>query len=140
MDMNRMRIALAAVCLLALGALASLPVHAQRGGHGGYRGYSGHGHGGHGGHSHWRGSVGFYFGAPLYAPYYFPSYYYPSPYYYSYPSAVYGLPATPPVYVERSEGQAPAESQPPAVAYWYFCPDSNAYYPYVRECSSEWQR
>jgi hypothetical protein len=30
--MNRMRIAIATICLLALGALVSLPVHAQRGG------------------------------------------------------------------------------------------------------------
>jgi len=23
--------------------------------------------------------------------------------------------------------------------YWYFCPDSNAYYPYVSSCTSGWQ-
>ena len=24
--------------------------------------------------------------------------------------------------------------------YWYFCPDSDAYYPYVKECASPWHR
>jgi hypothetical protein len=23
--------------------------------------------------------------------------------------------------------------------YWYYCPDSNAYYPYVSSCASDWQ-
>lgn len=128
--MTRTRIARATICLLVMGALASLPAHAQRGGHRGYGGHS------HGGHSHWRGSVGFYFGVPLYAPYYYPA----APYYYSYPPAAYGLPAAPTVYVERSDGPAPAESQPAPGAYWYFCRDSNTYYPYVRDCASEWER
>jgi hypothetical protein len=30
---------------------------------------------------------------------------------------------------------APAQQQD-----WYFCPNSNAYYPYVRECPGGWQR
>jgi hypothetical protein len=88
----------------------------------------------------WRGHFGFYFGVPLYAPY---PYYYPRPYYpypvpyYVYPPAPYGLPG-PPAYVEHGDAQAPA--QQPEPPYWYYCPDSNAYYPYVRQCPSPWQR
>src|SRR5258706_11321248 len=41
---------------------------------------------------------------------------------------------------------APVYVAPPLVAvaptpnsgYWYFCPDSRAYYPYVLECASGW--
>jgi hypothetical protein len=24
--------------------------------------------------------------------------------------------------------------------YWYYCPDSNSYYPYVSVCASQWER
>lgn len=73
---------------------------------------------------------GFHFGFPVYAPYY---YYAPPPVYY-YPPVV-TAPA-PPVYIERSE----AQSAPPAEHYWHYCPDSQTYYPYVKECRSQWQR
>lgn len=49
---------------------------------------------------------------------------------YAYPAPVYYAPPAPTVYVE----------QPPAQAYWYFCADSQAYYPYVQSCASGWQR
>ena len=52
-----------------------------------------------------------------------PRYVYPAPVYYAPPPA-------PPVYVE----------QPPAQGYWYYCADSQAYYPYVQNCASGWQR
>ncbi len=29
---------------------------------------------------------------------------------------------------------------PPAASYWYYCPDSKTYYPYVRQCASTWTR
>ena len=74
---------------------------------------------------------GFHFGAPLWYP---APYYYPPPVYY-YPPPVVAAPAAPPVYIEQ--GQAPA---PRAEQYWYFCPDSKAYYPYVQSCASTWQR
>ena len=83
---------------------------------------------------HWHGHLGFYFSVPLYAPYYYPQPWfapYPAPYY-GYPPAAYG----PPAYVERSEPQG---APPPQTAYWYYCPDSNAYYPYVTSCPSAWQ-
>ena len=81
---------------------------------------------------------GFAFGFPIYpAPYYYPppAYYYPPP--------VYVQPA--PVYVEPPQAAAPAaaaqaESAPPAEQFWYYCPDSKTYYPYVKTCTSAWQR
>lgn len=88
------------------------------------------------GHERYRAHVGVFFGDPGfgwygYRPYYYP---YPSPYYYP-PTVVVPPPvvAAPPVYIERPE--APAAS-----SYWYYCPDTKAYYPYVRTCPSPWQR
>jgi hypothetical protein len=79
-------------------------------------------------------ALGFHLGIPLYwpAPYYaYPPYYYPAPLYYPPPV----IPYTPPPY---AEGRAP---QPAEQAYfWYYCADSKAYYPYVRECPGGWQR
>ncbi len=127
----------ATLCALALGALASTPVFAQ------------HRHGG--GHGGGRIGVGIYFGGPVYSPFYYPPYYAPpyyAPPYYAYPQPVYVTPS-PPVYIERSDlppapqpvpqAAAPA-SQAPAPQDWYFCPESNAYYPYVRSCAAGWQR
>lgn len=54
---------------------------------------------------------------------------YPPPYY----PPVIVREAAPPVYIER-----PAEPEP--VAYWYYCNNSRAYYPYVRECPAGWLR
>lgn len=91
----------------------------------------------HGGRFHSRARVGVYIGAPLLAapfayPYYRP-YYYP-PYYY--PPAVVVRPAPPPVYIERGD---PAPSRQSG-NYWYYCPDSQTYYPYVDQCAAPWQR
>ncbi len=52
-----------------------------------------------------------------------PRYAYPAPVYYTPPPAS-------PVYVE----------QPPAQNYWYYCADTQAYYPHVQSCASGWQR
>jgi hypothetical protein len=103
-----------------LGAMATGTAWAQH--HGG-----GHHGGGHHGGGHWHGSVGLYFGAPLWpyygAPYYPYSYY---PYYYP-----YAVPAAQsPAYVEQ--GQAPSQN------YWYFCSNPKGYYPYVNECPPGW--
>jgi hypothetical protein len=114
---NRTRMA-AAACIIGLGALASAPAFAQ----------------------HWHGGarVGVYAGVPLYAPYYYPPVYYG----YAYPPIIYAPPAAPPVYVERGEAQPAPQAAPPAQPQsdWYFCPDSNGYYPYVKSCASGWQR
>ncbi len=130
----------AALAVIAALLVAAMSVSAFARGHGGGRG-SGGGHtpfhgaspGNHPGHGSSRvhgpaghvggqrpfvrggARVGVFIGAPLYAPFFYPA---PS-YYYS--------PA--PVYIEQA----------PTPAYWYFCPDSNAYYPYVQECPGGWQ-
>lgn len=72
---------------------------------------------------------GFNFGIPLYAPWYYPppAYYYPP---------VVTAPAAPPVYVERRD----TPSAPPPEHWWYYCADAQAYYPYVKECPTQWQR
>ena len=82
-------------------------------------------HGGrHGGHVRF----GVFVGAPAF-------WYYPPPYYY-YPPVV-AVPSSPPAYIERGDAQAaPAQTQ----AYWYYCADAGAYYPYVKECPGGWQR
>jgi hypothetical protein len=94
-------------------------------------------HFGHGGGARF----GFYFGAPFYGPGYYPPPYYAYPAY-GYPAPAYGYPpaaVTPPAYVEQGVAQAapaPAQRQ----GDWYYCADSNAYYPYVKECPAGWQR
>ena len=115
-----------AAAVLAIGA--STGAFAQHRGGGGFH---------HHGHSSVR--FGVFVGAPVFgfgyygAPYYYPPYY--SPYYY--PSY---YPASPPVYVEQSQ-PGPAASAPPASqSYWYFCRESNGYYPYVNQCAGPWQR
>ncbi|MCL5022224.1 MAG: hypothetical protein M1497_02445 [Nitrospirae bacterium] len=101
---------------------------------GGHRGYSG----GHG-HSYFRGS--FWFGpgwgswwrGPGY-PYYYPYYYYPYSYYpYYYGESPVVLQEQPPEYVQPT----PREEEE---YYWYFCPDSKNYYPYVKKCPGGWLR
>jgi hypothetical protein len=77
-----------------------------------------------------RARVGVFIGAPVvFAPWYYPSYRYYHP-------PVVVAPPAPVVYVERD--------QPPPVqrsdAYWYYCPDSQTYYPYVQRCDVPWQR
>jgi hypothetical protein len=144
-NMHRFLIAVATIALSGLGAAISFAADA--------RGYRGHGgvHGGvHSGvHRHGGARVGVYLGFPLYAPFYYPGAYYPPYPYYPYPPAGYVPPAAPPVYVERRDAlpleeelpqAAPGAAQSAPAAYWYFCPDSNTYYPYVKECPSEWLR
>lgn len=43
-------------------------------------------------------------------------------------------PGSYPVYIERE--QAPANTD---TGYWYYCNELKAYYPYVKECPSQWQ-
>lgn len=96
---------------------------------------------------------------PHYQPYY-QSYYQPS-YYYSPPPVVvrervvvreplvYYDERGNPVPAQGQVAQAPAQVQQPPAAQpqpvapaptWYFCTDSQKYYPYVQTCASPWQR
>jgi hypothetical protein len=121
--------------LLVLGAVASGSAMAQWRGHGGGVRF------------------GINLGVPLYGPGYYPGYYpypygYPGPAY-AYPGPAYGYPgqavAPPTAYVEQGYSQAAppppqAQPQPQPQGDWYHCDNSNAYYPYVRECPEGWQR
>lgn len=75
-------------------------------------------------------SLGFHFGVPL------GYYYYPPPTYYYYPPApVVVQPAPAPrAYVERSD------VVPEGAGSWFYCKDSDGYYPYVKQCPGGWQR
>jgi len=122
--------------MVMFGAFASNYAMAQHRGHGVSRG---HGYGGH-------ARIGISVGVPLFATgyYYSPYYAYPAYVYrppvYVYPSADYRTYA-PTEYVERSVVQVPqVQSLAPASGDWYYCAASSAYYPYVKECPSGWQR
>lgn len=86
----------------------------------------------HHSHSRVRIGIGLHFGVPLAV---FP-YYYPPPYYYYSPSYPPVVTSQPTVYVEQGSQPAPQ----PAQNYWYYCADSRAYYPYVKDCPGGWQR
>lgn len=71
--------------------------------------------------------IGVYLG-PYWGPWWGPPAYY---YNYSAPVVVER-----PVYVETP----PVVQAAPAISYWYFCRSANAYYPYVKDCPSGWER
>jgi hypothetical protein len=92
------------------------------GGYGGFRG-------GYGGGFHGGGYIGIY----------------ATPYYYGYP--YYGYPYTPsptivvpssPTYVEQNTIIEDSSEHP--AGYWYYCTNPAGYYPYVKECSTDWQK
>ena len=72
-------------------------------------------------------------GPGYYAPGYYEPYYYPPAYPYYYPPATVVVPTQPQRYIEQAP-QASADS------FWYYCADSKAYYPYVKDCPAGWQR
>ena len=78
---------------------------------------------------HGRVHVGVVVGAPLWWGWH-PWHYYP-PY-----ERVIVQRSEPTVYVERDAdgGERDADQ------YWYYCPDSQTYYPYVKQCASPWHR
>jgi hypothetical protein len=117
------------VALFAVGALvfaAAVPgVADARGRHGGWH------RGGHGGHFH----SSFFFGIGPFWPV-APWYAYP---WYAYPPVVV---ESQPVIIERQPSVYIQQPPPPPAqeTYWYYCPDSKAYYPYVQSCSEPWVR
>ncbi|MEP7084180.1 MAG: hypothetical protein ABI854_05535 [Betaproteobacteria bacterium] len=149
----KLRKTLLAAALLSAVAVSGTSM-AARGGWGGHGG----GHGGwHGGGWHGGYGVGALIGGTILAGALLSPWAYGSPYYYSsYPTVVEYAPAAPTVYYEQprvyyDQPRAYAEPQPmeapratqPAAAdsgSWYYCNDSRAYYPYVRDCASPWQR
>jgi len=164
--MKTLRLALTVAALaitLITSGTASAGGSSKGGGHyggssggGGHYGGSSGGGGHHGGYyrgggyygGYYRGGLGVYLGGPYwgwgsyYSPYYYPysypySYPYYNPYYYpyynpySYPPAV----TAPSEYIE----QPTPESSSPTSDVWYYCPESRAYYPYVKKCPGGWQ-
>ena len=150
--MKSRKSALLTAALLSMLAISGTALAARGGGSGHSGGHGGvhSGHGGfNGGHGGFRGGHGFGFGGAfiggafvagaLLAPWYYPwPYYYPGPYYSSYPSVVEIATSAPTVYSEQPFTAQPAA--PDAGSWWYYCNESRAYYPYVRECPSPWQR
>ena len=109
----------------AVSLAAASSVYAKGGNGGGGRGHSG----GHGHHGHSGTRVGVFIGPawyPPFYPYYYPPYYYP----YYYPPVV----SAPITYIEQASPQTLASG------YWYYCGESNGYYPYVKECPGGWQQ
>jgi hypothetical protein len=106
------------IAIVFLGALASAPAHADRG-----MTHPGRSPGGHF-HQH-QHRVFVFVGAPIFWAWYYT------------PSSGYEMPGDPAsFYGPAMEGSfAPA----PAAQYLYYCPESNAYYPYVGECLDGWQ-
>ncbi|HSC70161.1 MAG TPA: hypothetical protein VLH58_02335 [Candidatus Methylomirabilis sp.] len=101
---------------------------------------TGAGHGGGGFHGHGGGGVGVVVGTSVWwgGPWWWgaPGYSYGNPYY-GYP--YYGYPYYTPSAVDPPSAPVYIEQQPtPPPAYWYYCPDSRTYYPYVQECASRW--
>jgi hypothetical protein len=132
--MKRYSKVVAVLILLMFGAAASESAMAQH--HGGVR-------------------FGINIGIPLFGQGYYPPYAYPAPAYaypapayaypgpaYSYPAPAYSYPA--PAYSYPGQAVAPstpyAQAGPAQQQDWYFCPNSNSYYPYARECPGGWQR
>src|SRR5689334_13736433 len=130
--MTRRGAALVAACILGLGLAANAEA-SRFGGRSGGGSAGFHGGGFRGGFhhgTHFRGSV--FIGGGFFAPWYWPGpYYYPPAYY---PPAYYPPAYYPPAteYIEPQPSAAPS--------YWYYCPASRAYYPYVRDCPGGWQQ
>jgi hypothetical protein len=82
-----------------------------------------------------RGSVGIYFGSPLWGSPFWPYYGSFYPYYYPPMTVPVPVPTEPPTYIEQDEtaGRLPAN-------YWYYCSDPPGYYPTVTDCPVGWQQ
>ena len=117
-----------ALAVLAFAVTLSSPVYAQ------------HGHGG--GHGGGWGLGGLVVGAAIFGLAAQSAY--QSSYAYSYPYQnpdPYPYESPMPIYVQPTYVQAPQQAMAvPAMASWYFCRDSQAYYPYVQSCAAGWER
>jgi len=82
----------------------------------------------HGGHGHFYGGI--WIGGPVW----YGGWGYPYPYYY-YPYYV-----SPPVVIQQQQPvyQEQYSQQGDQPYYWYYCPDAQNYYPYVKQCPGGW--
>src|SRR5512134_465537 len=164
MKAKRVWTGLAIALAVAVGLVLPEAASADRGSRGGggrggvvVKGGGFHGHGGRvfvgGSHHHHGSRIGIAVGVPLfwgsgwypyygypsyyYGPYGYPAYGYPA---YGYPGYGYYPPAvvqsSPPTYIEKGT----PEGAPGGSDYWYYCEQSKAYYPYVKECPGGWRR
>lgn len=91
-------------------------------------------HGYHDGRNAWwwfAGGIWYAYSAPIYP--------YPDPYQ---PPVVIVQTPQPPVYVEQNppvQAAPPAQNAPQA-QFWYYCSNPAGYYPYVPNCSVDWQK
>ncbi|MGF1644371.1 MAG: hypothetical protein ACFCUJ_12045 [Thiotrichales bacterium] len=74
-----------------------------------------------------RVDVDLYIGTPIYRPWY----YYPPP---RHSTQIITVPSPTTVYIERDPYDEPSTDSD----YWYYCPSSKTYYPYVKECREDW--
>jgi hypothetical protein len=81
--------------------------------------------------AHFRGGVSIGIG-PVWGPgWWGPSYPYP---YYSYPYPY----AAQPVIIRQEPQYLQLAPQPQQQQYWYYCPDPQGYYPYLKKCPKGW--
>jgi hypothetical protein len=116
------------VLVAALASVSILPAHADRGRPGGRI------IGGHFDHHEWRG------GRWIHGPHdgHLGWWWVVAGTWFLYPRPIYPYP---PVVVEPRD-PAPTVVQPEpqtSVPVWYYCPDSDAYYPYVQRCRDGWR-
>lgn len=93
---------------------------------------------GHRGNARW----GLYLGVPLLlsSAYWGPRYFHRERYYPPYYAKVIAVPSPPVTYIEQAPAESTAATPALQSGYWYYCGESKAYYPYVRECPAGWQR
>ena len=120
------------ITILSIGSALADPRLEHRPNQNGYRG---HQHGHHG--LNWNFSVG-----PHYRPWVYPPYYY-DPFFYRQRwndrPIIIEQPA-PQIYIEQAQAFPQPAPQQDTNNYWYFCDAAQAYFPYVKECPSGWQR
>ncbi|MCP5246280.1 MAG: hypothetical protein H6937_10210 [Burkholderiales bacterium] len=77
-----------------------------------------------------------YYGFGYYDPFFYPPYY-------SYPPVIVPMtqpvivPSTPPVYIQQQQDSTASQQH---TQYWYYCQDTDGYYPYVKQCPGGWLR
>ena len=110
----------------------TLPANADRGKHGGHGGYHGYkGHGSYGGHGGGHIGIGVYLGPGWWGPVWrapYPYYAYYPPYY---PVPVVIQQPSTEIYVQQSPQAEESD-------YWYYCRESQGYYPDVDRCPGGW--
>jgi hypothetical protein len=120
--------------VLVFALALSMPAGASCGGGHGATGHGGSGgggaHHGSGGHHHHGVFAGAFFGN---------AYFWPWTYAGPYATVLYDVP----IWMPPSTVDPTYSAQPSTAAtgyFWYYCADSQTYYPYVQQCASGWQK